>query len=306
MNEKGRVFMFRLERSHMLTPAPRERMRGGPIRAVLYFLAVFGMSSVGQLIIEIVALAIEPDMSDTVLLLVELFSTSTMVAAVILWCRFFERRDACGMGFTRRGAVSEYLIGAVGGIVLFSGAVAICVALGIGEITAATRPPSWWFLSLFLVAFLIQGLSEELLCRSLLMLSLARSIPLWACVVINASAFSALHLLNPGISPLALVNIFLFGVLASVLMLRRGSIWMVAALHSLWNFAQGNLFGIPVSGIEGSPSPFMTVIGHDAPWKVLIGGGDFGIEGGLAATAVLLFGIVISLLLPTKKSEFIT
>ena len=75
---------------------------------------------------------------------------------------------------------------------------------------------------------------------------------------------------------------------------------MVAALHSAWNFAQGNLFGIPVSGLTGSPSPLTATLSDGLTW---VSGGDFGIEGGLAATAVLLLGCGIVLLLPTKSRE---
>jgi membrane protease YdiL (CAAX protease family) len=165
--------------------------------------------------------------------------------------------------------------------------------------------PSWGLLLLFFLGFLIQGMSEELLCRSYLMVSLSRKWPLWACVVSNALLFSLFHLGNPGISVIALVNIFLFGLFASLLTLRRGSIWMVGALHSMWNFAQGNLFGIPVSGLVGSPSP-LKATAAEGGWQTLLNGGSFGIEGGLAATAVLALACLALLMIPTKKSEVVT
>ena len=77
---------------------------------------------------------------------------------------------------------------------------------------------------------------------------------------------------------------------------------MVGALHSMWNFAQGNLFGIPVSGIRGLPSPLVSTAA-DGGWQEWINGGAFGVEGGLAATVVLLVACAVVLALPTKKSE---
>ncbi len=295
--------MFRLPRSRMLCPADGERTGSGVLRTFLYFLAVFGMGSFGRFLIYEIGLRLFPDAGGAVHLLFDLFGTTAGVVSVILWCRFFERRDARRMGFVKRGAVAEYAMGALGGVVLFCGAVGVCVLCGVATVQPTDTAPSWWLLVLFLLAFLIQGLSEELLCRSLLMLSLSRAWPLWACVTANAAAFSLLHLLNAGITVPALLNIFLFGVLASVLMLKRGSIWSVAALHSLWNFAQGNLFGIPVSGIEGAPSPLVTVTEDDTLWKVLVGGGNFGIEGGIAATIVLLIGLLVVLLLPPRDAH---
>ena len=205
------------------------------------------------------------------------------------------------LGFIRRGAMREYLIGIVAGVALFSAAVGLCLLAGVATLTKNPVTPSWWMLLLFLLAFLIQGLSEELLCRSFLMVSLSRRLPLWACAGINSALFSLLHLLNPGITPLALINILLFGLLASLLVLRRGSIWMAAALHSLWNFVEGNLFGISVSGLGGTPSPLVTTVTTDRSWKTLIHGGNFGIEAGLVSTVVFLVGILLVLLMPTTK-----
>ena len=292
----------RLQKTRMLIPAPAERWTRGE-RAIPFFLAVFGLGSLGRELISYVSSLLLPHADGTTRLLISLFGTVGMIAAVLLWGLRVERRSACGLGLCARGAVTDYVIGAAGGVLLFSAAVGICSLFGIAHIQVASAPPSWWLSLLFLVGFLIQGLSEELLCRSLLMISLSRSWPLWLCTVVNAAVFAFLHVFNPGISLLALLNIFLFGCLASILMLRRGSVWMVAALHSLWNFAQGNLFGLPVSGIYGSPAPLSTTVSSDTLLARLIGGGAFGIEGGLSATAVMLVGIAIALCLPTKKSE---
>ena len=77
---------------------------------------------------------------------------------------------------------------------------------------------------------------------------------------------------------------------------------MVCAVHSMWNFAQGNLFGIPVSGLAGLPSPLRAEV-TEGGWQTLVSGGDFGLEGGLAVTVVLVVACTIVLLLPTKKTE---
>jgi membrane protease YdiL (CAAX protease family) len=178
------------------------------------------------------------------------------------------------------------------------------MACGTLTVRVAPTAPSLGLLALFFIAFLIQGMSEELLCRSYLMVSLSRGLPLWACAVINALLFSLLHLGNPGISIIALLNIFLFGLFASLLTLRRGSIWMVGALHSMWNFAQGNFFGIPVSGIFGSPSPLVSV-SKNGTWAELINGGSFGLEAGLSVTVMLAAACAAVWFLPTKKTEIV-
>ncbi len=293
------------EKTKMLTPTPGERLTGHPAVALLLFFPVMLVAELGRFLIYTVIASLLPDgTAYAVYLLVQLFATLATVAAVLLYCLLAEKRTMMSLGFVRRGAVSEYAIGLLGGFVLFGGAVWLCVLTNTVTVTvnASSQAVSWELFALYLLGFLIQGMSEEMLCRSYLMVSLSRGWPLWACVLTNALLFSLLHIGNPGISVIALINIFLFGLFASMLTLRRGSIWMVGALHSMWNFAQGNLFGMPVSGITGIPSP-LTAYLHGGTWQELINGGSFGLEGGLAITVVLGVACAIALFMPTKKKE---
>lgn len=294
------------EKTHMLTPTPRERLTARPAVVFLLFLAVLFTTQIAQGVLSAIATLLIPNsLAGSTQLLISLFATTVTVAGVILYCVLIERRSLQSLGFVRKGAVPEYAVGLLGGLVLFGAAVLLCVVTGTLTLSPAENTPSWWLILLFFIGFLIQGMSEELLCRSYLMVSLSRKWPLWACAVSNALLFSLLHLGNPGISVIALVNIFLFGLFASMLTLRRGSIWMVGALHSMWNFAQGNLFGIPVSGLVGSPSPLKAEVAEGG-WQKLFNGGAFGLEGGLAVTAVLALACLTVLLIPTKKSETVT
>lgn len=114
----------------------------------------------------------------------------------------------------------------------------------------------------------------------------------WLGIIVSSIAFAALHLGNSGISPLALVNLALFGVFAGVYFIQRGNIWGVAAIHSIWNFAQGNIFGILVSGNDFGITIFEATINEE---MTLVNGGDFGLEGGILTTIVLVVATVITL-----------
>ena len=50
------------------------------------------------------------------------------------------------------------------------------------------------------------------------------------------------------LTALSLISIVLVGVLMALYMLKTDNIWGVAALHGAWNFTQGNLVGVAVSG----------------------------------------------------------
>jgi hypothetical protein len=146
---------------------------------------------------------------------------------------------------------------------------------------------------------MIQGMNEELLCRGYFMVSLARRQHLAVAVVISSVAFGLLHLPNANVSWLAVLNIVLFGCLMGFYILKRGNIWGAGAIHTAWNFAQGNVFGISVSGMAPMPSVFSFAPTGSGD---LIGGGAFGIEGGLAATIVLLVGTVLVLFLKNARA----
>lgn len=232
-------------------------------------------------------------------MVIQLFSTVAVIIVCFLYCRIIEKRDWVSLGFTKKGAVGEYIVGLGIGFILFGGAVAFCVATG--KLTLSFNPSlAVGMIILYLLGYMVQGMSEEILCRGYLMVSMQRGCPLWLAVLTNSLIFTALHLGNPGITPLALVNLTLFGLFASLYTLRRGSLWGIGAIHTIWNFAQGNIFGISVSGLSGNPS-FMTA--NAAEGGALIHGGAFGMEGGLGVTIVLFIGCGVMMLIKTKKSE---
>lgn len=293
------------EKTNMLVAPPRERLTARPAVVFLLFFATLTVAGLGQAILSAVAILVIPNsLTGSTNMLISLFTTIATVAGVLVYCLAIERRNLTSLGLIRRGAIPEYAIGLAAGLGLFGLPVLLCSVTGALTLSPAETMPSLGLMLLFFVGFLIQGMSEELLCRSYLMISLSRKWPLWACAVSNALLFSLLHISNPGVTAVALMNIFLFGLFASLLTLRRGSIWMVGAVHSMWNFAQGNLFGIPVSGLAGSPSPLVAEMGEGS-WQTLVNGGSFGLEGGLAVTAVLAVACAVVWVAPTKKSEIV-
>lgn len=268
---------------------------GGIVPEILKFLLVFLLAGLAQsalmylLVYAYVlitdALSVPP--SDHTGVLISLFSTFGMIGASLLALRFAFKRRLSTAGFTKP-VWSEYGLGLLAGFVVFSLAVGIAVVTGtlkFNGLSGRFQIGPWL---LIFVGFLVQGMSEELLCRGLFMLNVARKNSVPAAILSNALAFACLHLLNNGIAPLALVNLFLFGVFASLYYLWRGNIWGIAAFHSVWNFAQGNVYGILVSGQEFG----ISLLSSDAdPAGALINGGSFGLEGGLAVTVVMVLGI---------------
>ena len=120
-------------------------------------------------------------------------------------------------------------------------------------------------------------------------------------IAISSSLFSMLHLGNQGVTALSLISIVLVGVLMALYMIKTDNIWGVAALHGAWNFAQGNLVGVAVSGRDAGGSLLHFQARSGVPdW---LSGGAFGLEGNIVTCLVLLVGIVI-LRLQLKKENF--
>lgn len=227
---------------------------------------------------------------------VNLLATGLMTLAVMLYCRRIEGRSYASMGLSKKGFFKNYVKGLVIGAVMIAAAAGLTVLMGGAQITLADKI-SWLYIALFFAGYLVQGMSEEFMCRGYLCVSLANKVKLSVAVGISSVVFAMLHLANPGLSLLAMINLALFGVFMAVYMFRTDDLWGVCAIHSAWNFLQGNILGFSVSGVAAKSSVFTSsYVGG----KELISGGAFGLEGGICATIVLLAAILLTLLLPMK------
>ena len=232
-------------------------------------------------------------------ILFTLFATVVTIIGAIFVCLKLEQRNLSSMGIRRRGFLAEHGLGLVIGAALLG--LAVLIAHATDAITITANPDAnLGLILIFFFAFVVQALSEELLCRGYLMMSLFRTASPLASVLISALIFAVLHSGNASVTPLALLNIFLVGIIFGVYTLKRGSIWGAAAFHAAWNFMQGNVFGIPVSGNATSISLFNVSLNE---LRQQVNGGSFGLEGGLAVTIVLLIAIGLVFPLKTKKSE---
>lgn len=317
------VELFNLKKPKMVTEAAAAQKGLHIVLEILIFVAVFLVSTIMQLAVltpvelilmfsnadyinaavsgdqQAIALAAEALMQSNALTIAMLFSTAGMILTALLFCKLIQKRKMTTVGFQKPGMWKEYLCGMAVGFGIFSVAVLICMVTGSLKIRGLSATFSVGIFLLFLVGYLVQGMAEEVLCRGYFLVSVSRRYPLAVGIAANALLFAALHLLNDGISVLAFINLVLFGVFASIYFIKRGNIWGVGALHSIWNLAQGNFYGIRVSGMQTSCSVLTSEM---VAGRELINGGDFGLEGGLAVTIVLVLGSLI--LLMTRQQRY--
>lgn len=238
--------------------------------------------------------------SSNAYMLTMLFANIAMILIVMLFCKLIQKRKMTTLGFVKKDFAKEYGIGLIAGFGIFTVAVLLCLITGSLRFAGFSSTFSFGIFVLFGLGYMIQGMAEEVLCRSYFLVSIGRRYPMWVAVLLNSLFFAALHLGNAGISPLAFVNLTLFGIFASVYFIKRGNIWGIGAFHSIWNFAQGNFYGIKVSGMTTSCTVLESV---SMEGREFINGGAFGLEGGLAVTLVLVAGILLLLNRPAGDAE---
>ena len=229
---------------------------------------------------------------------ISLYATVAVIAVAIFYCTRIEKRRLFTLGFRLKGAFLEYVSGIGIGLVLFSAVYGIDLLSGDLVFGGINESLSVGTLLLFFFGFVIQGASEEILLRGYFFVSSAACGNVPVAVFVSSGLFAAMHLGNPGVSIIAVFNIFLFGVLAALYFLKRGSIWGICAVHSIWNFAQGNIFGCRVSGMNFSTSIINTVE-NGGIWS----GGAFGPEGGLGTTVILAIAIIIVTFMKNKNID---
>ena len=124
-------------------------------------------------------------------------------------------------------------------------------------------------------------------------------------MIVSAVSFGLFHLRNPAFSPLALVNLVLFGIATALYKVRvdNGQLWGVFAIHTVWNWLQQVVFGLPNSGITAVPDNALFTVTPNTSLPELLWGGGFGPEGTLGATLVLLALIGACLRRPAAQPE---
>lgn len=238
------------------------------------------------------------------LLYYELSSFVIILFLFIFWVKVIEKNALSSLGFVKRNWL-KYLAWGILMSLVQMGVIALVYQLsGIGsfELNELSLEPILFILGLF-PFWLLQGGTEEVATRGWLLTRIAARANLPLAIAISSSLFGFLHLGNSGVTFLSVLNIVLDGVLAGLLLVYTDSIWLVVAQHGTWNYVQGNLLGFQVSGTGADASIFSFTMGSGPDWLT---GGEFGAEGSLITTIVLLASLVIVYRLGERRERVVT
>lgn len=220
--------------------------------------------------------------------LVGLFVAAVTIAVYSGFVRWIERGTDGDLPFDH-SALPQLATGLGIGFALFC--VAALAVMLLGGLRIEGGSGSLGDLSQMAGIAVFSGVTEELFFRGVMFRFLERAGGSILALVVTAGLFGAAHLVNPDATLVAAVAIVLEAgvMLAAIYMLTR-NLWTAIGLHAGWNFTQGYVFSLPVSG-GGAPDGLLVTARSGPEWLT---GGAFGLEASLVTVIVVtLFGLAV-------------
>jgi membrane protease YdiL (CAAX protease family) len=215
--------------------------------------------------------------------------------------KYLERLPFKTLGASFKGL---WLVNLLLGIAI--GAVTLMIAVGLAMTFAGTRFVSnehatndiLYSLTVSGAVFFLGAAAEEALFRGYVFQTFMRSNLTFFAVIFTSLLFATVHQGNPGANALGWANTFLAGIWFGVAYLKTRDLWFVTGLHFIWNWMQGSVFGIEVSGLTKIVThPVLKEIETGPTW---IGGGEYGLEGGIVTTVAIILSTIAIYFLPIK------
>lgn len=239
---------------------------------------------------------------DLLSLLITLFSFAFISLLVFFRVKVIEKRSFSSIGFNKNNWLKKYSLGFLIGLAMMS--IIVLILFPFGYITVEKNPIQPVGISatasvlIILLGWIIQGATEEIVTRGWLLNVLSNKYNIGVGLLISSTLFGLMHLTNPNVNYIAVINIILVGLFYGLYVIKTNDLWAVCGMHSAWNFAQGNIFGFKVSGLDVSVGSLidLNLVGSD-----FVTGGIFGPEAGITATFILLASIGILLFIDKKR-----
>ena len=204
------------------------------------------------------------------------------------------------LGFTKDNIVFSYLKGALFGTLQIFTVFFIIFGLKAIDVYYVGNISILLLIKVFII-FIFQALLEEILFRGYLMPFFSKIIGIKFTIILLSFLFTCIHLFNPNLDIIGLANVFLAGVTFSLIYYYTGNLWLVGAMHTLWNFILGFIVGSQISGIITYNSVFFSIPVEN---KDLISGGVFGFEASIVTTIVeLTISLFVIYLIKKEKNK---
>jgi membrane protease YdiL (CAAX protease family) len=201
-----------------------------------------------------------------------------MLSAYLFLACVIERRRPAELQWrkVRRDLIPGVFLGAL----LIGTVVAALWLVGSYEVQGTHPEFEWW--APLLIGGLGTGIAEELVFRGVIFRISEEGLGTWPALALSALLFGALHLGNPGATAWSSIAIAVeAGLLLGLVYHVSRSLPLCIGIHTGWNFTEGAVFGIPVSG--GGDTGWLVSTRPGPDWLT---GGVFGAEASVIAVAI--------------------
>lgn len=226
------------------------------------------------------------------------------VLALLLIGRWLEGRGPAQLGLGWRGAPGDLGRGALLGAGLMSAVVAVLALAGWYRLVEGPPETAWSETGdalTWAVIFTVAGFFEEVAFRGVVFRLLEEWLGSAAALLISSAFFGLLHGANPHATWFATLAIALEAglLLGGAYMLTR-SLWFATGLHLAWNWTQGALFGVAVSGTNVASLLESRLVGPEL-WT----GGAFGAEASGVALLLCTAAGVAMVVYAARRGQWI-
>jgi len=261
-------------------------------RIILGFLVLITVASLAQVGTE----TLLGEETIAVNFLATLITAGSAFLAYYAFVRLVERRTVKELSLPQ--SLVELPFGLLIGAALFSVTIAILWLLGNYHVSGMNE---WGSVANWLMIGILSGVIEELLVRGILFRVMEEYLGTWISLAISALIFGAMHLANPNATLWAGAAIAIeAGILLAASYVYRRRLWIPIGIHIAWNFTQGGIFGVSVSGIKAQGLLQSTLSG-----STLLSGGEFGAEASIFAVLVCLSAGIYFLWKAYQQGSFI-
>ena len=209
-----------------------------------------------------------------------LMASLPIILAYVLLVRAIEGRRIDELAW--RKLLPHSALGLLAGAGLMGLAAALMAAFGSYRIEGVNASANLWFP--LLMVGIVPGITEELIFRGVLFRVVEDALGTWIAIAISGAFFGLVHFGNPNATWWSSAAIALeAGILLGMPYAWTRSLYFVMGLPAAWNFTQGGVLGIAVSGFE-LPSLFQAKT-QGPEW---LSGGEFGAEASLLTVLLCL------------------
>ena len=224
-----------------------------------------------------------------------------MAGIALLYWKLIEKKSLSEMGLTKH--FGNYFIGAIIGVILLALSVGAIVLTGSIKYYGIFENVDIVMILLLFGGFIIQGATEEILCRGIVLHTLKEKTSIGIAIAVSTILFiiphwSSLFAGDVIYGVIGVANLVLISVIFSLLTIDFKSIWAACGLHSFWNAILYSVLGLNLSGKDEKVA---SIFNMQSVGKSIWNGGEYGIEASIITTIILAFAVALLWYMNRKK-----